>query len=72
MRKLQKNDPIFDGFAHRGFYEAIDGWRNELPDAGDYPGVLAARDTLYLFNELCAARKRIWTLEQRLAHYEKV
>ena len=73
MRKrLTENDHLFDGFAHRCFNEAIDGWRNEMPDESDYPGVAAARDTMALFGELCEAKRRIWDLERRLGYYEKV
>ena len=73
MRKrLTENDAIFDGFAYRGFIEAVDGWRNEMPDESYYPSVAAARDTIALFDELREAKRRIWELERRLGYYEKV
>ena len=69
--KLTKHDHIFDGFAHRNFNEERDGWRNEIPAAEDYPSVLAARDTVALFNELVCAKRRIWELEQELKIWKR-
>ena len=62
--KLKENDPIFDGFAHRGFQEEIDGWRNDQPDAMDYQAVNNARDVLAMFEEIQVLRKQVWRLRQ--------
>ena len=70
MRQLTENDYIFDGFAHRNFIENVDGWRNRMPDPYDYPAVAAANSVLNIFDELCAANRRIWELEKKLEHYE--
>jgi hypothetical protein len=68
--KYEKNDYLFDGFAHRSFNEDIDGWRNALPDANDFPCVRHANDVLDLFDALAASRKRIWELEKEVALYK--
>jgi hypothetical protein len=65
-RKLTEQDAIFDGFAHRNFREDIDGWRNELPDASDYPCVQNALGVVELFRELQDARREIWELKREL------
>ena len=71
-QKLTENDHIFDGFAHRNFDPKFDGWRNEIPDGRDYRCVQNARDTLALFDELCAAKRRIWELEQEVDMWKPV
>jgi hypothetical protein len=65
-RQLDEHDHIFDGFAHRNFNPSTDGWRNALPDMADYQSVKNARDVLCLFDELCAAKQKIWELEQQV------
>ena len=70
MKPLTEQDSIFDGFCHRNFNEAMDGWRNELPDINDYPSVLAARDTLQLFEELKTAKRDMWALKRDLDFYK--
>lgn len=64
--KLTEQDAVFDGFAHRNFREDIDGWRNEIPDASDYPCVQNALGVLELFRELQDARREIWELNREL------
>jgi hypothetical protein len=59
-KKLKDNDPIFDGFAHRGFREDMDGWLNEQPDAHDYPALQNAYDTLAMFEEIKVLRRQLW------------
>ena len=71
-KPLTERDHIFDGFAHRNFIPEVDGWRNEMPNEHHYSSVLAAQDTLAMFDELRAAKRRIWELERRLSRYEKV
>lgn len=71
-RQLDESDYLFDGFAHRPFNEKMDGWRNALPDAADYPSVTAAMDTLAMFEELKSARRQIWELKQELALWKPV
>ena len=65
-QRLTDSDYIFDGFAHRNFNPSIDGWRNELPDVMDYPSVRIAMDIIALFDELQAAKRRIWELEKEV------
>ena len=64
--QLTESDSIFDGFMHRNFNPEIDGWRNEMPDDKDYPSVRNALDTIAMFEELRAAKRRIWDLEKKL------
>lgn len=70
MSRFKEGDYLFDGFAHRSFNESIDGWRNALPDPRDYPAVRQAQAVLDLFEELGAARIRIWELEKEVALYK--
>jgi hypothetical protein len=72
MRKLTERDHIFDGFATRNFEPSIDGWRNEIPDANDYPSVRNAMDTIAMFEELRAAKRRIWELEEEVKMWKPV
>lgn len=65
-QQLTERDHIFDGFEHRNFEPSIDGWRNRLPDVADYPSVRNAMDTIAMFEELRAAQRRIWELEQEV------
>lgn len=71
-QRLTEQDHIFDGFAHRNFDPSIDGWRNELPDVNDYPSVRNAMDTIAMFEELRAAKRRIWELEQEVKMWKPV
>lgn len=64
---LNKNDYIFDGFAHRGFDPTTDGWMNRIPNVEDFLSVRVATDILTLFDHLCDAKRKIWHLEQELA-----
>lgn len=71
MRKrYEEGDYLFDGFAHRPYNEQMDGWRNALPDPADYPAVQHANAVLDMFEELCAARERIWRLEKEVKMYK--
>lgn len=58
------NRHVFDGFCHRPFSEALDGWRDALSPAADFPCVAQAHATLDLFNALRTAEKRVWQLER--------
>lgn len=69
MKHYKDGDYLFDGFAHRPFDPKFDGWRNELPDEKNYPSVRMANDILNMFDELSAAKRRIWELEQQLKRY---
>lgn len=69
MERFKEGDYLFDGFAHRSYNESIDGWRNALPDPAAYACVRNANDILDLFEELSAARRRIWELEKEVALY---
>ena len=71
-QQLTEDDYIFDGFAHRKFDPGYDGWRNELPEPGLYPSLQMAQDIVSMFNELSAARRKIWELEQELKLWKKV
>jgi hypothetical protein len=71
-QRLTEQDHIFDGFAHRNFEPGLDGWRNELPDVNDYPSVRNAMDTIAMFEELRAAKRRIWELEQEVNMWKPV
>jgi len=70
--QLTESDHIFDGFAHRNFNEAFDGWRNRMPDANDYLSVRMANDILDLFDSLCQERRRVWELEQELKLWKRM
>lgn len=70
--RMGKGDYLFDGFAHRGFQEDIDGWINDQPCAMDYPAVVQAESTLRMFDELCAARREIWELKKRVRRHEDI
>ena len=71
-RQLDKTYLLFDGFAHRNFAPTIDGWRNEMPDASGYSCVQVASDTLALYDDLCAAKRRIWELEQEVKMWKPI
>lgn len=68
---MSHSEYIFDGYAHRRYQEELDGWRNKIPKASDYPVMSIVSDINRLFNDLCEAKAKIWELEQRLKHYEK-
>ena len=70
-RKLTEHDHIFDGFAHRNFDPQFDGWLNELPEPAQYPSLQMARDIVAMFDELSAAHRKIWDLEQELKLWKK-
>jgi hypothetical protein len=70
MKRFQEGDQVFDGFAHRGFVESIDGWRNVVPDENEYAAVRQANAVLDLFTELREARIRIWELEKEVSRYK--
>lgn len=57
---------IFDGFCHRPFDPAIDGWRDEMPDPKAYPSLKVASDMLEMFEELQRLTKENWTLRQQV------
>jgi hypothetical protein len=63
---------VFDGFCHRPFDEGMDGWMRNMPKEIDYPSVQAARETLHLFDELKAAKYRIWELEKENERMKEV
>ena len=71
-QRLTEHDQIFDGFAHRNCEPSIDGWRNEMPEVNDYPSVRNAMDTIAMFDELRAAKRRIWELEQEVKMWKPV
>lgn len=56
---LTEKDSVFDGMCHRPYLEELDGWRNRIPKTHNYPSVVAAQDTISLFNDLKAAVYRI-------------
>ena len=64
-------DHLFDGFCHRPYDEGLDGHLRTTPKEGDYPVVMAALDTLRLFDELKAAKYKIWELEKENAMMKK-
>lgn len=70
--QYEKGDYLFDGFCHRSFDESIDGWRNALPDPTLYPSVQHAQDVLAMFDELSAAKRRIWELEKEVALFKPI
>ncbi len=57
---------------HRPYREDTDGWRNEMPDAADYPGVQMAIDTLEMFRELQAERRENWRLRKENEMFKRV
>lgn len=59
-KRLQENDAIFDGYAHRGFREDYDGWMNDQPDVDEYPAVRIAHDTLAMYEEIQVLRRQLW------------
>jgi hypothetical protein len=65
-------DHLFDGFMHRPFCEELDGHLRTKPQVADYPSVQSARETLSLFDELTAAKYRIWQLETENARMKDV
>lgn len=69
--KLTDKDSVFDGFCHRPFMEELDGWRNEMPTVAHYPSVVAARDTLAMFEEICALREEVWRLKREVASLKR-
>lgn len=71
-QQLTEKDCIFDGFAYRNFIENVDGWRNRIPDPYDYPAVAAANNVIDIYDELCAAKRKIWELEKELKHYKEI
>ena len=75
INKKPENDVphyLFDGFCHRSYNEELDGHMKTMPRGVDYPAVQAARDVLDLFDELRAAKRRIWELETENARMKEV
>jgi hypothetical protein len=62
---------VFDGFAHREFIPAIDGWMDTQTPASSFACVAQARSVLSLFGALNHAEFRIWELERENANLRK-
>ena len=72
LPRFSKGDYLFDGFAHRGYDETLDGWRNVTPEPSDYACVRQAEDVVRLFDDLSRARVRIWELEKELKLWKRL
>jgi hypothetical protein len=70
MPRFREGDYLFDGFAHRSFDEGMDGWRNAMPEPSKYLCVQQANSVMDLFEDLAAAKRRIWELEKEVARYK--
>ena len=73
MIAMVRESPVKpDANALGAWWETIDGWRNEMPDASGYSCVQVASDTLALYDGLCAAKRRIWELEQDVKRWKPI
>lgn len=71
MPQLGPQDYVFDGLMHRPFSEALDGWRNRMPNPAEFPSVFSLiGDINEMLAELAAARRRVWELEREVLRWK--